>query len=133
MERKLSEEEGAKYIEWLQTLAMDNLSLFTPIGEEGDSVLQDFIEDTEQNVEREVLISERNNDLDEVIRSLSPREEMVIRLRYGLGKETKGLTLEQIGEKFGLTRERIRQVEKSAMRKIKIRMIRKGYSEKDLH
>ncbi len=103
----------------IQKIAQDPVSLETPIGEEEDSHLMDFIEDTKtiapsdmaaQTMLREQLIAS--------LHKLTPREEKVIRLRYGLD-DGKQRTLEEVGKEFNVTRERIRQIEAKALRKLR--------------
>jgi len=96
----------------------DPVSLDTPIGEEEDSHLGDFIEDeTSVTPEESALRAVFRKELNEVIDSLSPREAEVIRLRYGL-EDGHCHTLEDVGARFNVTRERIRQIEAKALRKI---------------
>lgn len=103
----------------IQKIAQDPVSLETPIGEEEDSHLVDFIEDTKtiapgdmaaQSMLREQLIA--------ALHKLTPREEKVIRLRYGLD-DGRQRTLEEVGKEFNVTRERIRQIEAKALRKLR--------------
>jgi len=103
----------------IQRTAQDPVSLETPIGEEEDSHLGDFIEDTtaaqpaekaEQSMVKEQLM--------QVLATLTPREEKVIRMRYGLD-DHRARTLEEVGQAFGVTRERIRQIEAKALRKLR--------------
>ncbi len=108
----------AKVIE-IQKIAQDPVSLETPIGEEDDSLLGDFIEDT--NAVQPLEAAEQNvlsDEIQKVLDTLSPREKMVILLRYGL-KDKKPKTLEEVGKVFNVTRERIRQIEAKALRKLK--------------
>lgn len=100
-------------------IAQETTSLEAPVGEEEDSQLGDFIEDTtaEQPLEtasRELL----KENLNEVLSTLSDREAKVLKLRFGLDGE-KPMTLEEVGREFGVTRERIRQIEAKALRKLK--------------
>jgi len=107
----------SKVIEVLRS-TQDPVSLDTPIGEEEDSHLGDFIEDeTSVTPEESALRAVFRKELNEVIDSLSPREAEVIRLRYGL-EDGHCHTLEDVGARFNVTRERIRQIEAKALRKI---------------
>ena len=103
----------------IQRIAMDPISLETTIGDEEDSKISDFIEDetalspleaTSQTLLREQLLS--------VIETLTPREQKVIRMRYGLDN-AHPRTLEEVGKEFNVTRERIRQIEAKALRKLR--------------
>lgn len=103
----------------IQKIAQDPVSLETPIGEEEDSHLGDFLEDNtalspsdvaESNMLKEQLI--------QVLNTLTPREEKVLRLRYGLD-DSHPRTLEEVGKEFNVTRERIRQIEAKALRKLR--------------
>ena len=124
--REPSPEEIAEYlgcpeekVREIQKIAQDPVSLETPIGEEEDSHLGDFIEDdralspsdvAEGNMLKEQLI--------QVLNTLTPREEKVLRLRYGLD-DSHPRTLEEVGKEFNVTRERIRQIEAKALRKLR--------------
>ena len=109
----------AKRIREIQRIAMEPVSLETPIGEEDDSHLGDFIEDKESESPSDYttrqLLKER---LYTILKDLSDREERVIRLRYGLD-DNHPRTLEEVGKEFGVTRERIRQIEAKALRKLR--------------
>ncbi|MBQ1477139.1 MAG: RNA polymerase sigma factor RpoD [Erysipelotrichaceae bacterium] len=103
----------------IQKIALDPVSLETPIGEEDDSHLGDFIEDKEamspdQYANNQLLKDEINL----VLQSLTEREEKVLRLRFGLD-DGRTRTLEEVGKEFDVTRERIRQIESKALRKLK--------------
>jgi RNA polymerase primary sigma factor len=102
----------------LAKISQDTLSLEVPIGEEDKSIIIDILEDENMVSPSYALELEAlREEIDDVLSSLSEREEMVIRLRFGLnGKKTH--TLEEIGETFGVTRERIRQVESHALQKL---------------
>ncbi|MGB9793092.1 MAG: RNA polymerase sigma factor RpoD [Thermacetogeniaceae bacterium] len=103
----------------IQKIAQEPVSLETPIGEEEDSHLGDFIEDEDALAPAEAasynLLKEQ---LEEVLETLTPREREVLRLRFGLD-DGKARTLEEVGQKFKVTRERIRQIEAKALRKLR--------------
>lgn len=103
----------------INKIAQEPVSLETPIGEEEDSHLGDFIEDEEALAPAEaasaILLREQ---LEDVLSSLSPREARVLRLRFGLD-DGRARTLEEVGQAFGVTRERIRQIEAKALRKLR--------------
>lgn len=103
----------------IQKIAQDPVSLETPIGEEEDSHLVDFIEDTKAAPPSDVAAqSMLREQLIQALHKLTPREEKVIRLRYGLD-DGKQRTLEEVGKEFNVTRERIRQIEAKALRKLR--------------
>lgn len=103
----------------IMKIAQEPVSLETPIGEEEDSHLGDFIEDQDAPAPAEaasfMLLKEQ---LEEVLETLTPREEKVLRLRFGLD-DGRARTLEEVGQHFGVTRERIRQIEAKALRKLR--------------
>ena len=103
----------------IQKIAQDPVSLETPIGEEEDSHLGDFIPDNEAPAPAEAasfaLLKEQ---LIEVLSTLTEREEKVLRLRFGLD-DGRARTLEEVGKEFNVTRERIRQIEAKALRKLR--------------
>lgn len=103
----------------IMKIAQEPVSLETPIGEEEDSHLGDFIEDQEAPAPAEaasfLLLKEQ---LEDVLDTLTPREEKVLRLRFGLD-DGRARTLEEVGQSFGVTRERIRQIEAKALRKLR--------------
>ncbi|HMG37090.1 MAG TPA: RNA polymerase sigma factor RpoD [Blastocatellia bacterium] len=101
-------------------IAQEPISLETPIGEEEDSHLGDFIEDkTILNPAEAVITSNLREITEEVLKSLTPREEKVIKMRFGLGPNGSEHTLEEVGQHFAVTRERIRQIEAKALRKLR--------------
>jgi RNA polymerase primary sigma factor len=101
-------------------VAQEPISLETPIGEEDDSHLGDFIEDKVITNPAEAMISSNLREVtDEVLKSLTPREEKVIKMRFGLGPNGNEHTLEEVGQHFAVTRERIRQIEVKALRKLR--------------
>jgi RNA polymerase primary sigma factor len=100
-------------------IAKEPLSLETPIGEEGDSHLGDLIEDKNAILPIDAAIqSNLRETTTRVLASLNPREERILRMRFGLGMNSDN-TLEEVGQQFSLTRERIRQIEAKALRKLK--------------
>jgi RNA polymerase primary sigma factor len=112
-------EVAPQKVMWLQQVSWVPLSLESPVGDEDDSELGMFVEDkttpTPSQTVYEHMLRER---VDEVLSTLSPREARILRMRFGL--DTCGpFTLEEVGEKFGLTRERIRQIEGKALRRLR--------------
>ena len=100
-------------------IAKEPLSLETPFGDERDSHLGDFIEDQNTIVPIDVAIQSNMRDITSlVLASLTPREERIVRMRLGIGINSDH-TLEQVGQQFSVTRERIRQIEAKALRKLK--------------
>ena len=100
-------------------IAREPLSLETPIGEEGDSHLGDLIEDANAILPIDAAIqSNLRETTTRMLASLTPREERIVRMRFGLGMNSDH-TLEEVGQQFALTRERIRQIEARALRKLK--------------
>jgi RNA polymerase primary sigma factor len=103
----------------IQKLAQEPVSLETPIGEEEDSNLGDFIEDSDAIVPIDaasfILLQEQ---LDAILHTLSDREKKVIQLRFGL-TDGHARTLEEVGREFGVTRERIRQIESKTLSKLR--------------
>ena len=125
MGRKPTEEEIAERMEmtieklrFIAKSAQLPISLETPIGKEEDSRLGDFIEADGETPEDQVSKSLLREDLENVLDTLSPRERDVLRLRYGLD-DGRMKTLEEIGQIFNVTRERIRQIEAKALRKLR--------------
>lgn len=125
--REVSAEEIAKELDGMNPervreimkIAQDPISLETPVGEEEDSHIGDFIEDQESPAPAEAASYELlREQLNEVLRTLTPREEQVLRLRFGL-EDGRQRTLEEVGQQFNITRERIRQIEAKALRKLR--------------
>lgn len=103
----------------IQRIAKEPISLEAHVGEEEDSSLGDFISDPNALTPHEYMLQEMvKQTLDEVLETLTDREEKVLRLRYGLF-DGKNHTLEEVGREFGVTRERIRQIEAKALRKLR--------------
>ena len=103
----------------IQKIAQDPVSLETPIGEEEDSHLGDFIQDEDSPAPHDAAsYTMLREQLDEVMNTLTPREAKVLRLRFGLD-DGKTRTLEEVGKEFDVTRERIRQIEAKALRKLR--------------
>ncbi len=103
----------------IMKISQEPISLETPIGEEEDSHLGDFIEDTSSLSPIETVIMQSLKEhTDHVLKSLTPREEQVLKLRFGIGDGTEH-TLEEVGRTFNVTRERIRQIESKALRKLR--------------
>lgn len=101
-------------------IAQEPISLETPIGEEEDSHLGDFIEDKSIVNPAEAVINTNLREITkEVLKTLTPREEKVIMMRFGLGPNGSEHTLEEVGQHFAVTRERIRQIEAKALRKLR--------------
>lgn len=118
---ELAEESGIEEskIEMLLRQSRDPVSLDMPVGTDEEAPLGDFIEDAEAtDAETAVVASMRHSDIRSVIDSLEEREQDVIRLRYGLDDGVPR-TLDQIGRKFGLSRERVRQIEREVMAKLR--------------
>lgn len=109
----------AERVQNIQRISREPISLESTVGEEEDSSLGDFISDTQTLTPHESLLEDLTEKaLDEILGTLTDREEKVLRLRYGL-LDGKTYTLEEVGREFGVTRERIRQIEAKAMRKLK--------------
>ncbi len=100
-------------------IVKEPISLETPIGDEGDSHLGDFIEDKNAVIPLDAAIQANLRETTtRVLASMTPREERVLRMRFGIGLNTDH-TLEEVGQQFSVTRERIRQIEAKAIRKLK--------------
>ena len=103
----------------IMRVAQEPVSMETPIGPEEDSRLMDFIRDEDAMAPDDAALKTiTNEDIDNVLHTLTPREEAVIRLRFGL-KDGRCHTLEEVGSEFNVTRERIRQIEAKALRKLR--------------
>ena len=105
-------------IQMIQKIAQEPISLEKPVGEEDDSSLADFVSDPNGISPYEYTANEMlKKEIDALLHTLSPREEMVLRLRFGLD-DGKQYTLEEVGDRFQVTRERVRQIEKKALYKL---------------
>lgn len=126
LDREPSEQEIAEELQIplekvkkIYNVCQEPVSLETPIGENEDTYLENFIADDTYVPEDKVAISMLGDILTNLLGTLSPREERIVRLRYGLLDDGKSRTLEEIGREFNLTRERIRQIEANAIRKLR--------------
>jgi RNA polymerase primary sigma factor len=123
--REPTDEEIARQLDWpiarvkqAKNVAREPISLETPIGEEEDSLLGDFIEDKDvENPATKIAYTLLQEHLQSVLSTLPPREQEVIRMRFGL-EDGYSLTLEEVGLYFNVTRERIRQIESKALRRL---------------
>ena len=114
----------------IMRVAQEPVSMETPIGPEEDSRLMDFIRDEDALAPDEAALKTiTNEDIDGVLRTLTPREESVIRLRFGL-QDGRCHTLEEVGSEFNVTRERIRQIEAKALRKLRNPVLSNKYKER---
>jgi len=124
--REPSTEEIAEYVNYsldkvsdILKIAKESISLQTPVGGKEDSSLVDFIVDKKVTLPEEVTVSYNlQEETKKLLSTLKPREEKVLRMRFGIG-ENADHTLEEVGQDFGLTRERIRQIEARALQKLK--------------
>lgn len=126
LDREPSEQEIAEElkiplekVKKVYAVSQEPISLETPIGDSEDSYLENFIADERYIPDESVATSMLGDILTNILGTLSPREERIVRLRYGLLDDGKSRTLEEIGREFNLTRERIRQIENSAIKKLR--------------
>jgi RNA polymerase primary sigma factor len=116
----------------VQKIAKEPISLETPVGDEEDSHLGDFIEDTSAVLPIDAAVQTNLRDsTTQILSTLTPREERVLRMRFGVGMSTEH-TLEEVGQQFNVTRERIRQIEAKALKKLRHpsrARLMKSYSE----
>lgn len=118
---ELGEEMGleARKVQWMMRVSWQPLSLERPVGEDEDSELSNFIEDEYTPTPSDMTYQEMLRDhLEEALATLNPREVRILRMRFGL-QNGQSYTLEEVGKKFGLTRERIRQIEGQALRRLR--------------
>jgi RNA polymerase primary sigma factor len=118
---EIAEELGlpAQKVQWMLKVSQRPLSLEKPVGEEEDSELGSFIPDRDAPTPSDTAYHSMLQDkLDDVLTTLSPREARILQLRFGL-QDGRSYTLEEVGRKFGLTRERIRQIEHEALDRLR--------------
>ncbi|NBD36403.1 MAG: sigma-70 family RNA polymerase sigma factor [Chloroflexi bacterium] len=118
---ELADEMGLepRKVQWMMRVSWQPLSLERPVGEEEDSELSNFIEDEQTPTPPDTAYQDMLRDrIEEVMATLSPREVRILRMRFGL-HNGRSYTLEEVGKKFGLTRERIRQIEGQALRRLR--------------
>jgi RNA polymerase primary sigma factor len=109
----------SEQVEWMLKVSWRPLSLEQPIGEEEDNEFGAFVEDENAPSPAQTVYEELLKDkIESVLSTLTPREQRILRLRFGL-VNGKCYTLEEVGQKFGLTRERIRQIEARALRRLR--------------
>jgi RNA polymerase primary sigma factor len=112
-------EVDSRKVQWMMRVSWRPLSLESPVGEEEDSELGSFVEDKASPTPTQTAYQNLLRDkIEEVLATLSPREARILRLRFGL-HNGRPYTLEEVGQKFGLTRERIRQIEGKALRRLR--------------
>jgi len=117
-----------KNVEEILEFAQDTTSLDAFINDDEDSTLEDFISDETSNPENSIMESMLKNDISRLVNKLSPREANIIKLRFGLDGCEK-CSLEELGKRYNVTRERIRQLEQNALRQL--RSSKEGSSLKD--
>jgi RNA polymerase primary sigma factor len=119
-------EIAVEEVDELLKMTREPMSLDAQVGDDGDSTVIDFVENPDaENPAEQLDLHDLRTSIDTVLSELSPREEQVIRLRYGIGEQSH-YSLEEIGARFALTRERIRQIEIKALRKLRHAQRRKG-------
>ena len=119
IETKNPEKNFLLLVEKIQNVVRDPLSLDAPVGDEGDCFLGDFVASGEADDPMyEVEHADLSDKIQSALSTLSPREESIIRMRFGLGEE-RDYTLEEIGEGLDVTRERIRQIEAKALSRLR--------------
>lgn len=131
-ELALEMEVSLETIKRLRDYSKEPISLDMEIGDEGEGgSLGNMVADEESDsvIERTVEFQAMQRDIERVVAMLSPREETVIRMRFGLGVSTEPCTLDEIGKEIGVTRERVRQIEKKAMEKLRSAQISSGLQD----
>ncbi len=122
----------ARKVRQARKIAQQTISLETPIGQQEETPLGDFIEDHGVLSPEEAVIHHNLKErTSAVLLTLTPREEQVIRMRFGIGDAIES-TLEEVGQRFSLTRERIRQIEAQALRKLRQAPLRKALKQDQL-
>ncbi|MFA6082180.1 MAG: RNA polymerase sigma factor RpoD [Patescibacteria group bacterium] len=107
-------------VEHILKISQETVSLESPVGEEEDSKLGDFLEDKESlSPEESAIYQLLRGHVDEFLDTLAAREQKILRMRFGLNEDGKAHTLEEVGQEFGVTRERIRQIEAKSLQKLK--------------
>lgn len=119
-EEELAAELGSTVsrVRWLQRVARHTVSLEAPIGDDGDSSLGDFVVDDSISPSDNASQALLKQEVDKLLATLKPREAEIIRLRFGF-EDGKSYTLKEVGEKLGITRERVRQIESKALRRLR--------------
>jgi RNA polymerase primary sigma factor len=106
-------------VRWVRMIAQETISLETPVGEGDEAHLSHFIEDRQVVSPADAVINVTlRQQTDSVLKTLTPREEKIIRMRFGVGDGSEH-TLEEVGQRFAVTRERVRQIEAKALRKLR--------------
>lgn len=122
-------------VEYILAIAQDTVSLNTPVNPNDDydeTELGDFIEDVTPSPEDELLTASKRDTLYECMRRfLSPREAAILKMRYGFETEAP-MTLQEIGDELQLTRERVRQLELKALRKLRLALLKREITEEDI-
>lgn len=136
MYRPYKEKYDAKYIEWLMLLAQDVVSLNapvkSPVSDEQDTELGDLIEDTEPTPEELVIRADRCRIVDNYVNQyLNERENKIIRMRFGFDGD-RPMSLEEVGHVLGITRERTRQIEVRALRKLRMAFAQNKITEENI-
>lgn len=107
-------------LEHITRISQETVSLESPVGDEGDSTLGEFIEDKQaMSPEEQAIYQLMKGHVNESLVILTPREQKILRMRFGLDEGARTHTLEEVGKEFGVTRERIRQIEAKALQKLK--------------